>query len=46
MAWHVFVAVTALLLFVLLIGKVRGGAQRWLSLGFLAFQPCRRWGSP
>jgi rod shape determining protein RodA len=39
MAWHVFIAVVALLLFVLLIGKVRGGAQRWLSLGFLAFQP-------
>jgi rod shape determining protein RodA len=39
LAWHVFLAVVALLLVVLLIGKVRGGAQRWLSLGFLAFQP-------
>lgn len=38
-AWHVFFAVIALLLVVLLIGKVRGGAQRWLSLGFFAFQP-------
>ncbi len=39
LAWHVYIAVVALLLFVLLAGKVRGGAQRWLSLGFLAFQP-------
>ncbi len=39
MAWHIFFTVVALLLVVLLIGKVRGGAQRWLSLGFFAFQP-------
>ena len=38
-AWHAFAAVVALLLVVLLVGKVRGGAQRWLSLGFFAFQP-------
>ena len=39
MAWHIFVAVLALLLVVLLAGKVRGGAQRWISLGFFTFQP-------
>jgi rod shape determining protein RodA len=39
MAWHIFFTVVALLLVVLLIGKVRGGAQRWLSLGFFTFQP-------
>lgn len=39
MAWYFFFAITGLLLVVLLFGKVRGGAQRWLSLGFYAFQP-------
>ncbi len=39
MAWRIFIAVVALLLVVLLVGKVRGGAQRWLSLGFFNFQP-------
>jgi rod shape determining protein RodA len=38
-AWYVFFAVVAVLLVVLLIGKVRGGAQRWLSLGIFTFQP-------
>ncbi|MGB3399537.1 MAG: rod shape-determining protein RodA [Candidatus Deferrimicrobiaceae bacterium] len=39
MAWYVFLVVVAVLLVVLLVGKVRGGAQRWLSLGFFNFQP-------
>jgi rod shape determining protein RodA len=39
MAWRIFIAVVALLLVVLFVGKVRGGAQRWLSLGFFNFQP-------
>jgi rod shape determining protein RodA len=39
MAWHIFFTVVALLLVVLVVGKVRGGAQRWLSLGFFTFQP-------
>ena len=39
MAWRFFIAVVVLLLVVLLAGKVRGGAQRWLSLGFFNFQP-------
>jgi len=38
-AWRIFIAVVALLLVVLFVGKVRGGAQRWLSLGFFNFQP-------
>ncbi len=38
-AWHIFLAAVVLLLVVLLIGKVRGGAQRWLSLGGINFQP-------
>ena len=38
-AWRIFIAVVALLLVVLLVGKVRGGAQRWLSLSFFNFQP-------
>jgi len=39
MAWRIFIAVVALLLVVLFVGKIRGGAQRWLSLGFFNFQP-------
>jgi rod shape determining protein RodA len=38
-AWHIFLAAVVLLLVVLLVGKVRGGAQRWLSLGGINFQP-------
>jgi len=38
-ALRVYVGVVLLLLVVLLVGRVRGGAQRWLSLGFFAFQP-------
>ncbi len=38
-AWHIYFASVALLLVVLLVGKVRGGAQRWLSLGGINFQP-------
>ena len=36
---HLFLASVAILLFVLLAGKIRGGAQRWLSLGFFNVQP-------
>ncbi len=38
-AWPVFYGVLAVLLVVLVIGKVRGGAQRWISLGGFNFQP-------
>jgi rod shape determining protein RodA len=36
---HLFFAAVALLLIVLLAGKIRGGAQRWLSLGIFNLQP-------
>ena len=36
---YLYFAAVAILLIVLLAGKVRGGAQRWLSLGFLNVQP-------
>jgi rod shape determining protein RodA len=35
----VYVAVLGLLLGVMLAGEVGGGAQRWLDLGFIRFQP-------
>lgn len=35
----VFAAVLAILVIVLIIGKARGGAQRWISLGAFNFQP-------
>jgi rod shape determining protein RodA len=38
-AWPVFWGVLAILVFVLVVGKVRGGAQRWISLGAFNFQP-------
>jgi len=38
-AWGFFLAVLGLLLVVLVAGKIRGGAQRWLSLGAFNFQP-------
>jgi rod shape determining protein RodA len=38
-AWHFYVLVLLLLILVLVAGKVRGGAQRWMSLGGLNIQP-------
>ncbi|MDQ2068759.1 rod shape-determining protein RodA [Natronospira bacteriovora] len=40
-AWSpwVFLGVIALLLLVLIMGEMGKGAQRWLSLGFIRFQP-------
>lgn len=38
-AWYWYIAIIVLLVVVLLIGKVRGGAQRWISLGAFNFQP-------
>jgi len=38
-AWYLFGAVLLLLVVVLLGGKVRGGAQRWISMGGFNFQP-------
>ncbi|HUF71949.1 MAG TPA: rod shape-determining protein RodA [Gammaproteobacteria bacterium] len=35
----VFVSVLGMLLLVMLVGDVRGGAQRWLDLGFIGLQP-------
>jgi len=35
----VFIAVLGLLLLVMLAGETGGGAQRWLNLGFVRFQP-------
>jgi rod shape determining protein RodA len=37
--WPVFCGVLAVLVVVLVVGKVRGGAQRWISLGAFNFQP-------
>ena len=37
--WPVFWGVLAVLVVVLVAGKVRGGAQRWISLGAFNFQP-------
>jgi rod shape determining protein RodA len=34
-----FLAILALLVVVLAVGKIRGGAQRWISLGAFNFQP-------
>jgi rod shape determining protein RodA len=34
-----FLAVLVLLVVVLVVGKIRGGAQRWISLGAFNFQP-------
>src|SRR4030067_1025401 len=38
-AWHIFFTVVVLLLVVLLIGGGRGGAQRWLAVGFFTLPP-------
>jgi rod shape determining protein RodA len=38
-AWPVFWGVLVILVVVLVAGKVRGGAQRWISLGAFNFQP-------
>ncbi|MBI5419268.1 MAG: rod shape-determining protein RodA [Deltaproteobacteria bacterium] len=38
-SWYVFWGAVAILVVVLLAGKVRGGAQRWISLGAFNFQP-------
>jgi rod shape determining protein RodA len=38
-AWPVFGVILATLIVVLLVGKVRGGAQRWISIGAFNFQP-------
>lgn len=38
-AWPVFGGILAVLVVVLVIGKVRGGAQRWISLWAFNFQP-------
>ncbi|NJD63487.1 MAG: rod shape-determining protein RodA [Deltaproteobacteria bacterium] len=37
--WPVFWGVLVILVVVLVIGKVRGGAQRWISIGAFNFQP-------
>ncbi|HEV7214267.1 MAG TPA: rod shape-determining protein RodA [Chloroflexota bacterium] len=39
MFWPLCVGNVALLLAVLVLGRASGGAQRWLNLGFLPFQP-------
>lgn len=36
---YLFIGVVALLVIVLLVGKVRGGAQRWIALGGFNVQP-------
>ena len=38
-AWPVFGVLLAVLVVVLVIGNVRGGAQRWISIGAFNFQP-------
>jgi rod shape determining protein RodA len=38
-AWPVFWGVLGILVIVLVVGKVRGGAQRWISFGAFNFQP-------
>lgn len=38
-AWPVFWGVLGMLVVVLVVGKVRGGAQRWISFGAFNFQP-------
>lgn len=39
LAWPIYVVTVALLVAVLISGKVAGGAQRWLNLGFFNLQP-------
>lgn len=38
-AWPLFILTVVLLLYVLFMGKIAGGAQRWISLGFFNLQP-------
>jgi rod shape determining protein RodA len=38
-AWPVFWGILVVLVVVLAVGKVRGGAQRWISIGAFNFQP-------
>ncbi|WP_029897286.1 rod shape-determining protein RodA [Desulfohalovibrio reitneri] len=39
LSWPLYWLTVALLLYVLFMGKVAGGSQRWISLGFISFQP-------
>jgi rod shape determining protein RodA len=39
LAWPIYLLSLALLILVLIVGKVSSGSQRWLSLGFINFQP-------
>jgi rod shape determining protein RodA len=39
LAWPIYLLSLSLLVLVLIIGKVSSGSQRWLSLGFINFQP-------
>ncbi len=39
LAWPIYLFSLTLLVLVLMIGKVSSGSQRWLSLGFINFQP-------
>ena len=39
LAWPIYLLSMSLLVLVLIIGKVSSGSQRWLSLGFINFQP-------
>lgn len=38
-AWPLYWVTVLLLVFVLFMGKIAGGAQRWINLGFMNFQP-------
>ena len=38
-AYPAYIAITVLLVLVELLGKVGGGSQRWLNLGFMTLQP-------
>ena len=38
-SWLIYIAMIGLLLSVMLVGDSTGGAQRWIDLGFMKFQP-------
>lgn len=38
-SWLIYIAMIGLLLAVMLVGDSTGGAQRWIDLGFMKFQP-------
>lgn len=38
-AWPAYLGIVALLILVELIGRIGGGSQRWLNLGFMSLQP-------